>query len=98
MKSVVLKGRAPVDSECPAASSHHVFCEGDDIWDCMLNQTNISGGNNNNKYYLIQLLEKDGGGSYSVWMRWGRVGFKGQNSLTPCAANLEYAKSTFRSK
>ncbi|XP_043195197.1 poly [ADP-ribose] polymerase 2-like [Amphibalanus amphitrite] len=96
MKSVVLKGRAPVDTECPVAAANHVYCEGDDVWDCMLNQTNI--GNNNNKYYLIQLLEKDGSGSYSVWMRWGRVGFKGQNSLTTYGANLEAAKRVFASK
>ncbi len=29
----------------------------EEVWDCMLNQTNIK--NNNNKYYLIQLLKED---------------------------------------
>lgn len=94
MKSVILKSRAPVDSECPVANNHHVFCEGDDVWDCMLNQTNI--GNNNNKYYLIQVLKHDSSDEYKVWMRWGRVGFKGQNSLSN--ANLQYAKSIFEKK
>ncbi|XP_037085146.1 poly [ADP-ribose] polymerase 2-like [Pollicipes pollicipes] len=93
MKTVLLKGRAPVDSQCPVAARFHVYCEGDDIWDCMLNQTNIQ--SNNNKYYLIQLLESDDGHSFSVWMRWGRVGYGGQNSLTEAHGNLDSAKSVF---
>ncbi|KAJ0025700.1 hypothetical protein Pint_09088 [Pistacia integerrima] len=52
---------------------------GDDIYDAMLNQTNV--GNNNNKFYAIQLLESDGGGQYMVYNRWGRVGVKGQDKL-----------------
>ena len=28
MKSVIKKGLAPVDSECPGAEGYHVFCEG----------------------------------------------------------------------
>jgi len=67
MKSIMVKGLAPVDTECPYLSSYHVYCEGKEIWDVMLNQTNIQ--NNNNKYYLIQLLEADKGGSFAVWMR-----------------------------
>ena len=96
MKSVILKSRAPVDAECPLVKTHHVFCEGDDIWDCMLNQTKI--GNNKNKYYWIQLLKNDTSDEYTVWMRWGRVGFKGQTSLTPCLANLNFAKHIFEWK
>lgn len=41
-------------------------------------QTNVQ--NNNNKYYLIQLLEEDAAKRYSVWMRWGRVGFRVRKS------------------
>eukprot|EP00899_Mesostigma_viride_P006870 jgi/Mesvir1/16184/Mv08449-RA.1 len=33
------------------------------------------------QFYIIQLLEKDGGGSYYVWTRWGRVGADGQWDL-----------------
>ena len=75
MKSVIKKGLAPVDSECPSVDTHHVYTEGRDIWDVMLNQTNIQ--NNNNKYYLIQLLQSDSNNSFAVWMRWGRVGYSG---------------------
>ena len=95
LKSVTLKGKAPVDADCPKASSHHVFSEGDDIWDVMLNQANL--GNNNNKFYIIQLLEEDSGQGYGVWMRWGRVGFTGQNSWK-ASGTLEGAKKTFADK
>jgi len=96
LKSVTLKGKAPVDPDCPQASSHHVFSEGDDIWDAMLNQTNIDEKNNknNNKFYIIQLLEGDLGQGYGVWMRWGRVGYSGQKSWQP-SATLEGARETF---
>ncbi|XP_047482677.1 poly [ADP-ribose] polymerase 2-like isoform X3 [Penaeus chinensis] len=93
---VVVKGRAAVDALCPIAKTSHVYEEEDDIWDCMLNQTNIEF--NNNKYYLIQLLESDAGNTFSVWMRWGRVGANGQNSLQPCGSDLEKAKSIFCTK
>ncbi|VDI78312.1 poly [ADP-ribose] polymerase, partial [Mytilus galloprovincialis] len=97
VKTVVIKGKAPVDSECTQMlGKAHVFYEGKDVWDCMLNQTNV--GNNNNKYFMIQLLEEDSKKSYHVWFRWGRVGYKGQNNLIPCGANLDVAKKTFCKK
>ena len=37
-KTVVVKGKAPVDAECPIASTYHVYYDDDIIWDCMLNQ------------------------------------------------------------
>ena len=67
MKSLIKKGLAPVDPEFQESSSYHVFCEGRNIWDVMMNQTNIQ--NNNNKFYLIQLLQNDQDGSFAVWMR-----------------------------
>jgi len=96
MKSVIRKGLAPVDPDCPHQEKYHVFTEGRDVWDCMLNQTNIQ--NNNNKYYLIQLLEADSGKSYAVWMRWGRVGYSGQNSWTVTGSDLDKAKAVFAKK
>ncbi|XP_054848409.1 poly [ADP-ribose] polymerase 2 isoform X2 [Eublepharis macularius] len=97
VKTLILKGKAPVDPECTAKlGTAHVYCEGDDIYDVMLNQTNLQF--NNNKYYLIQLLEDDGTRSYSVWMRWGRVGKQGQHSLVNCAGDLIKAKAVFTKK
>jgi len=93
---VVRKGRAAVDTNFGKSKAYHVLEEGDEIWDCMLNQTNI--GNNNNKFYVIQLLEIDGGGTYSVWNRWGRVGENGQNMLKTHGSNLKSAKQDFMKK
>lgn len=97
VKTVVMKGKAPVDSECKAKlGKAHVYCEGKDVYDVMLNQTNLQF--NNNKYYMIQLLEDDSSKAYSVWMRWGRVGKVGQNSLTVCGGDLLKAKTIFKKK
>ncbi|XP_070700865.1 poly [ADP-ribose] polymerase 2 [Pempheris klunzingeri] len=97
VKTVVMKGKAPVDSECKAKlGKAHVYSEGNDVYDTMLNQTNLQF--NNNKYYLIQLLEDDSSKAYSVWMRWGRVGKVGQNSLTACGGDLLKAKDIFKKK
>lgn len=36
---MVIKGKAPVDSECvQLLRKAHVYYEGKDVWDCMLNQ------------------------------------------------------------
>uniref|UniRef100_A0A8C4DMA6 Poly [ADP-ribose] polymerase n=1 Tax=Dicentrarchus labrax TaxID=13489 RepID=A0A8C4DMA6_DICLA len=80
VRTVVMKGKAPVDPECKAK----------------LGKTNLQF--NNNKYYLIQLLEDDSSKVYSVWMRWGRVGKVGQNSLTACGGDLLKAKDIFKKK
>lgn len=97
VKTVVMKGKAPVDSECKAKlGKAHVYSEGNNVYDVMLNQTNVQF--NNNKYYLIQLLQDDDAKVYSVWMRWGRVGKVGQNSLVSCGGDLAKAKDVFKKK
>ncbi|XP_019748466.1 poly [ADP-ribose] polymerase 2 isoform X2 [Hippocampus comes] len=97
VKTVVMKGKAPVDTECQAKlGKAHVYSEGGDIYDVMLNQTNLQF--NNNKYYLIQLLEDDAAKVFSVWMRWGRVGKKGQSSLMSYGGDLLKAKDLFKKK
>ncbi|CAL8278860.1 unnamed protein product [Lota lota] len=97
VKTVVMKGKAPVDSECKAKlGKAHVYSERNDVYDVMLNQTNLQF--NNNKYYLIQLLEDDASKTYSVWLRWGRVGKSGQTSLTACGGDLTKAKDFFMKK
>ncbi|VDK66707.1 unnamed protein product [Anisakis simplex] len=70
--------------------------EGKDIYDAMLNQVYTE--RNNNKYYIIQLLEDDTEKRYSVWLRWGRVGYKGQTNLVGCGNDLEKAKKLFCQK
>ncbi|MXQ98024.1 hypothetical protein E5288_WYG020069 [Bos mutus] len=97
VKTLLLKGKAPVDPECTTkVGKAHVYCEGNDVYDVMLNQTNLQF--NNNKYYLIQLLEDDAQRNFSVWMRWGRVGKTGQHSLVACSGDLNKAKEIFQKK
>ncbi|XP_026445164.1 poly [ADP-ribose] polymerase 2-like [Papaver somniferum] len=75
------KGAAIMDQHLPDQykTNYHVLEHGGEIYDAMLNQTNLS--DNNNKFYMIQALESDGGGGFMVFTRWGRVGVKGQNKL-----------------
>ncbi|WZZ34484.1 hypothetical protein YC2023_017885 [Brassica napus] len=52
---------------------------GDDVYDAMLNQTNVR--DNNNKFFVLQVLVSDNKKTYMVHFRWGRVGVKGQSKL-----------------
>ena len=38
VKTVVMSGKAPVDPDCPLVGKAHVYYEGSDVYDCMLNQ------------------------------------------------------------
>ncbi|KAI3414358.1 Poly [ADP-ribose] polymerase (PARP) [Psidium guajava] len=75
------KGVAVLDQWLPdhIKANYHVLQQGDDVYDAMLNQTNV--GDNNNKFYAIQLLESDDGAAFIVYYRWGRVGVRGQDKL-----------------
>lgn len=92
------KGSAVLDQWLPdnIKSSYHVLEMGDEIYDAMLNQTNV--GNNNNKFFVIQVLEVDGGGTYMVYNRWGRVGVKGQDKLFGPYFNRDHAVEEFELK
>uniref|UniRef100_A0A2N9EGW1 Poly [ADP-ribose] polymerase n=1 Tax=Fagus sylvatica TaxID=28930 RepID=A0A2N9EGW1_FAGSY len=59
------KGSAVLDQCLPDHIKAHYH--GDDIYDAMLNQTNV--GENNNKFYVIQALESDSGGTFMVYNR-----------------------------
>uniref|UniRef100_A0A673B566 Poly [ADP-ribose] polymerase n=1 Tax=Sphaeramia orbicularis TaxID=375764 RepID=A0A673B566_9TELE len=98
VKTVVMKGKAPVDSECKAKLGKVKYLNYNVPYhnSVIILQTNLQF--NNNKYYLIQLLEDDSSKAYSVWMRWGRVGKVGQNSLTACGGDLLKAKDIFKKK
>ncbi|RUS14679.1 hypothetical protein BC938DRAFT_477274, partial [Jimgerdemannia flammicorona] len=88
--------KVPVDALVPSASAYKVYIDPEDgtIWDAALNQTNI--GNNNNKFYFIQVLERSSS-SYACFMRWGRVGAKGETKFV-ANVSLEKAKQVFCSK
>ncbi|KAJ3292161.1 Poly [ADP-ribose] polymerase 2 [Borealophlyctis nickersoniae] len=93
----IKKGRAAVDHKAPphVQKSAHVLEQGDDVYDVLLNQTEIK--NNNNKFYVLQLLQDDGGKSYYVFTRWGRVGADGQQK-TEQFSGLPPALSAFKKK
>ncbi|XP_057549192.1 poly [ADP-ribose] polymerase 2 isoform X2 [Amaranthus tricolor] len=92
------KGSAVLDQWLPdnIKSQYHVLEKEDGIYDAMLNQTNV--GDNNNKFYVIQVLEIDGGGTYMVYSRWGRVGVKGQDKLFGPYSCQETAIQEFQQK
>ncbi|KAL4202726.1 hypothetical protein AMTRI_Chr02g265080 [Amborella trichopoda] len=75
---------------------YHVLQIGDEIYDAVLNQTNV--GQNNNKFYVIQALEADSGGKYMVYTRWGRVGVRGQDKLFGPYTSRDCAANEFQSK
>ncbi|XP_057838730.2 poly [ADP-ribose] polymerase 2 isoform X1 [Cryptomeria japonica] len=92
------KGRAVLDRWLPEdiKSQYHVLQIGDNIYDAMLNQTNVT--ENNNKFYVIQALEDDSGGKYMVYNRWGRVGVRGQDKLFGPFGSQNDAISEFEGK
>uniref|UniRef100_T1IJ17 Poly [ADP-ribose] polymerase n=1 Tax=Strigamia maritima TaxID=126957 RepID=T1IJ17_STRMM len=96
VETISYNGKRPVDSYCQKLHSSHVYYNGDEVWDVTLNQTNLQ--YNNNKFYKIQLLEDNNSNFYSVWLRWGRVGQRGQFKLTEYGYDLSSAKTLFEAK
>eukprot|EP00668_Euglena_longa_P029323 GGOE01036669.1.p1 GENE.GGOE01036669.1~~GGOE01036669.1.p1 ORF type:complete len:715 (+),score=259.95 GGOE01036669.1:85-2145(+) len=94
-QKLIKKGKGVVDIHSGMADTTHIYEEGSEVYQVMLNQTNI--GQNNNKFYVIQLLEADAGGKWWVWTRWARVGQVGQSKLEP-APTLDRAKALFGAK
>ncbi|XP_038681240.1 poly [ADP-ribose] polymerase 2-A isoform X2 [Tripterygium wilfordii] len=92
------KGAAVLDQSLPdhIKAQYHVMQLDDDVYDAMLNQTNV--GDNNNKFYVLQLLESDDGGKYMVYNRWGRVGVRGQDKLVGPYTSRDSALNEFRMK
>ncbi|XP_059625657.1 poly [ADP-ribose] polymerase 2 [Cornus florida] len=92
------KGAAVLDQWLPdhIKAHYHVLKQDDEIYDAMLNQTNV--GENNNKFYVIQVLESDDGGRFVVYNRWGRVGIRGQDKLHGPFTSWESAIQEFEQK
>ena len=97
-KSVQFSGKAIIDSSLSTLKSAEVYSEGEDVYDVMLNQTNLQ--NNNNKFYIIQLIQSLSASKkqFSVFTRWGRVGATGQCTTESFGTSLERAKSKFEKK
>ncbi|XP_057484410.1 poly [ADP-ribose] polymerase 2 isoform X1 [Actinidia eriantha] len=92
------KGSAVLDQWLPdqIKAEYHVLQQGDEIYDAMLNQTNV--GENNNKFYVLQVLESDDGGRFMIYNRWGRVGIKGQDKLHGPYTSRDSAIQEFEQK
>lgn len=88
----------PCDNVCPKFGSAGIFCDVSSgaPYACVLNQTNIS--QNNNKFFIIQVLKDFTAERYYTWIRWGRVGYNGQTSLSDCAGDAAKAISIFEKK
>jgi len=96
LKTVTFKGSVPVDDECSECKKDYVvYNKGNDVYNAMLNQTNIA--NNNNKYFLLQLLKHRERPVFKVWFRWGRVGKIAGKKLHDCS-NVDEAIEKFEKK
>ncbi|KAJ9438165.1 Poly polymerase [Diplonema papillatum] len=93
-QKMVKKGRGVVDTYSFKQDTCHVY-EDKDVWQCILNQTNMNA--NNNKYYVIQLLEADNKKAWWVFTRWGRIGTPGQTKLQP-VGSAEAGQKDFKAK
>ncbi|THH21021.1 hypothetical protein EW146_g480 [Bondarzewia mesenterica] len=100
MVTVIKRGAAPVDPVSGYVDTHQVYSSGDEVWDAMLNQTDV--GKNANKFYVIQLLHTIGSNSSCMlFTRWGRVGEDGQTQFKgpfSAATAVNEFKKQFRSK
>ncbi|CAF0727501.1 unnamed protein product [Brachionus calyciflorus] len=98
IKTIKYSGDIPLDEKFTetVGFEYKIYREGEVIYDCLLNQTNLQ--YNNNKYYLIQLIEKIKPKEFLVWMRWGRVGKTGQSSVQHFGDDLNAAKDVFEKK
>ena len=99
--TLLKKGRGIVEPHSGLAATHHVVdCNGV-LYQCTLNQTNLTNANNN-KFYKIQLLESDTGkGNVVCYSNWGRVGTPGSTQLqtaTSRAAAVAMFTKKFREK
>lgn len=93
----VMKGRGVVDALSGKVDSCHVFEQGNCVYQCTLNQTNIKEANNN-KFYILQLLEEDDKSAFYLFTRWGRVGVDGQLQTEAFGNNLSAAIAAFKKK
>ena len=82
---LIQKGRGCVDPDSNLSDAAHILEVNESVYQCTLNQSNISA--NNNKFYILQILERDihtsAGPNIWTFLKWGRVGALGTVKLTP---------------
>ena len=62
----------------------------------MLNQTNLF--QNNNKFFILQVIKEVQTDVFYTWIRWGRVGYKGQVNLISCGGDEAKAIAALEKK
>lgn len=92
----VVDGLAPVDEYIPHKDNYRVYKGFGKTYSKVLNQSDIT--LNKNKFYILQLLENTSGSEYWVYMRWGRLGMKGMDSLMAFGRNIGAAMAEFENK
>jgi len=92
----VVDGLAPVDDYIPHKENYRVFKGFGKTYSKVLSQSDIT--LNKNKFYILQLLENNSGSEYWVYMRWGRLGVKGMDSLMAFGRNIGAAIAEFDNK
>ncbi|GJJ13086.1 hypothetical protein Clacol_007336 [Clathrus columnatus] len=103
MVTVVKRNSVPIDphSGC-SVYTHRIYQDQGDVWDAMLNQTNISSGTNSNKFYVLQLLQEEKNhNSVVLFTRWGRVGEVGATQTKgpwPGPEAITHFKKQFKAK
>lgn len=83
-ETLIEKNGAIVDKYTPEYLNYHVVLDTNGLFNskafaCTLNYSNIK--HNNNKFYIIQLIQEDKSEKYYIFLRWGRVGRKGQTNM-----------------
>ena len=96
-KELEMEKIAPVDDECPRCLDHHVYWEGEEIFEVMLKKPNID-NKDETEFCLLQLVEGSCSNNFAVWMRWGIVGQKSQTCWTACGQDVLKAINVFKIK
>jgi len=97
-KAGAKKGCPKVDPECPKATTCqiHISPEDGKPLACVLNQTNLF--QNNNKFFILQVIKEKDVDVFYTWIRWGRVGYKGQTNLIACGGDEDKAIQAMEKK
>lgn len=94
------KMRLLVNSHVPQKGQYRVYSEDDKVYNASLMYTDIA--HNNNKFYIVQILQAILEPElFTVFTRWGRVGFDGQTNCYPFSDSdsaVEFYEEKYREK
>ncbi|XP_058823403.1 poly [ADP-ribose] polymerase [Topomyia yanbarensis] len=83
-----LKGGLAVDPDSGLDDEAHVYKDGKQVYNCVLNKIDIQ--TDKNSFFKMQVLRSDKGQSYWFFRSWGRIGTTiGGNKLEDCATLVD---------